>query len=249
MGYEYAVDNRNYEDFASGRVLYNQKGTTSFPVRLISEIFLRCVDRLEKQGVKAPYSLYDPLCGGAYGLTILGFLHGAYIAKIIASDADATVIGLAGRNLSLLSEEGMEERLLQINRNLEEFGKESHKDAYESARRLKKTVHEIPHRIETLCYQSDALKPDRGMADEKVDIAISDLPYGELVDWVTEDGKNAVSIFLQNLLPKLKKHSVVAIISQKKTVIKNENYKRVDKFQIGKRQIVLLQPLQETFLQ
>jgi hypothetical protein len=243
MSYEYAVGNRKYEDFSSGRVLYNQKGATSFPARLISEIFLRCVACLEKQGIPAPYSVCDPLCGGAYGLTILGFLHNSHVAEIIASDVDDAVLGLAGRNLSLLTEEGIRERMLQIRRDFEEYGKDSHKAAYESAVRLQAIVRGMPHDIRILCRQSDALKTGRGADNEKADVIISDIPYGEIVGWVTEEGKDAVTIFLQNLLPKLKRHSVVAVISPKRIAVKNENYKRIDRFQIGKRQIVLLQPV------
>ncbi|RJX37512.1 hypothetical protein D3P09_21250 [Paenibacillus pinisoli] len=38
MKYLHEKYDHNYEDFASGRVLYNAHGTTSFPVRLASEI-------------------------------------------------------------------------------------------------------------------------------------------------------------------------------------------------------------------
>jgi 23S rRNA (guanine2535-N1)-methyltransferase len=41
MEYRYTAERQNYEDFASGRVLYNQKGTTAFPVRLASELYQR----------------------------------------------------------------------------------------------------------------------------------------------------------------------------------------------------------------
>lgn len=50
MEYIYESAQRSYEDFASGRVLYNAQGTTSFPVRLASEIAQRCFQLLEKKG-------------------------------------------------------------------------------------------------------------------------------------------------------------------------------------------------------
>lgn len=65
MNYRYAIENKNYEDYASGRVFYSQKGTTSFPVRLASEIYQLCKSILIDQGVNRPYVLYDPCCGGA----------------------------------------------------------------------------------------------------------------------------------------------------------------------------------------
>lgn len=47
MKYLYEIEFKNYEDFVSGRVLYNRKGATAFPVRLASEIFQRCKAALE----------------------------------------------------------------------------------------------------------------------------------------------------------------------------------------------------------
>jgi hypothetical protein len=230
-------------DADSGRVLYNQKGTTSFPVRLISEIFLCGATILKKQEIHGPYSVYDPLCGGAYGLTILGFLHNADIKSITASDINADVIGLAGRNLSLLSEEGIGERIQQIEKNIDEYGKDSHREALLSAKRLQETVQRMPHKIQITCCQADALKPDSNPEHQKYDIVITDFPYGDIVEWVAEEGQDIILSFLDNLLPKLYKHSIVAISSDKKTAIRSNNYKRLDKFNIGKRQVTILQPL------
>ena len=63
MAYKYEIDHQNYEDYASGRVLYNQQGTTDFPVRLASEIFLRCLNILQNDGFGGPYTIFDPCCG------------------------------------------------------------------------------------------------------------------------------------------------------------------------------------------
>lgn len=243
MSYEYAIDHINYEDYASGRVLYNRKGTTSYPARLISEIFERCTAHLERQGRHSPYIVYDPLCGGAYALTTLGFLHFDKIGRLVASDVDSEVVEFAKKNLSLLSKEGMEERIAQLLGYLKEYGKESHKEALESAKRLKEQMNLSTHRIQTYCFCADALTRNNEEVPDKFDIVITDVPYGELVDWTTEDGENAISILLQNLLPNLSSHSIVAISSRKKTKVSNDKYERVEKFNIGKRQIVLLRPI------
>lgn len=44
MNYLYCGD-ANFEDFASGRVLYGGNGIPNFPVRLLNEIFGRAVTR------------------------------------------------------------------------------------------------------------------------------------------------------------------------------------------------------------
>lgn len=42
MEYKY-TNNENYEDFASGRVLYHVGGEPTFPIRLTLELFERCL--------------------------------------------------------------------------------------------------------------------------------------------------------------------------------------------------------------
>ena len=61
MEYKFALEQRSYEDFASGAVLYNQAGATSFPVRLGSEIFQRCSHHLAAKGIEWSIPIYDPL--------------------------------------------------------------------------------------------------------------------------------------------------------------------------------------------
>jgi 23S rRNA G2445 N2-methylase RlmL len=244
MSYEYAIENINYEDYSSGRVLYNQQGATSFPVRLTCEIFQRCIAILEKSCSNGPYRIYDPLCGGAYALTTLGFLYGDRISSIYASDIDLTVIGLAEKNLSLLSKSGLEERTAQIERMYQEFGKESHKEALQSASKLHDRMNHWTKEIVTKCFISDAMKQDNSLLMEKMDIVITDIPYGEVVEWINMDSEEAaIRLLLDNLLPNLKQTSVVAVTTRKKANIKNENYKKVDRFKVGKREIVLLQPV------
>ena len=59
MEYKY-TKNDNYEDFASGRVLYHVGGEPTFPVRLALEIYERCLLYSNK---KTEISLYDCCCG------------------------------------------------------------------------------------------------------------------------------------------------------------------------------------------
>lgn len=62
MQYKYCP-NTNFEDLSSGRVIYSSSGVPNFPVRLLNEIFLRCVEYSEK---KTHLNVYDPCCGGGY---------------------------------------------------------------------------------------------------------------------------------------------------------------------------------------
>jgi 23S rRNA (guanine2535-N1)-methyltransferase len=244
VNYKFALENKNYEDFSSGRVLYNQQGTTSFPVRLGSEIFQQCVSFLMEQGIDRPYTLYDPCCGGAYLLTSLGYLHGEHIGEIYASDIDGKVIPLAEKNLSLLSITGLNERIQLIEKMFEDFGKESHAEALQSAAKLKKMLENQNKTIETNCFVSDITEP-LGLKEKvnSVDIVITDLPYGDIVQWGgIESEEEAIAKLLENLLQVLADISIVAVISKKKTKVKHDQYKKVEQFNIGKRQVTFLRP-------
>ncbi|SFC02811.1 cyclophilin-like fold protein [Butyrivibrio sp. YAB3001] len=96
----------NYEDFASGRVIHGAKGIPNFPVRLIAEIFGRAMAVSPK---KDHLVVYDPCCGGAYSLAIIGFFYGRSIEKIYGSDISEDMIECARKNLELtLSIDGKE---------------------------------------------------------------------------------------------------------------------------------------------
>lgn len=273
LSYKFATENLNYEDYASGRVLYNQKGTTSFPARLASEIYQRCVAVLEERGNKDAFVIYDPCCGGAYLLTILGFLHGEKISHIYGSDIDKTAISLAQRNLSLLSPEGINQRIMQIEKMTSQYGKESHSEALKSALKLKDILERRKESIEITCFMNDITGKLNIDSDtiykinyysinnfeninnkitreikiknivNNVNILITDLPYGNIVNWRgMQNEDEAIKKMLDNVLPILARNSVISIVSGKKTKIKHDSFRRVDKFAIGKRQITILVP-------
>lgn len=75
MHYKYINSKESYGDLASGKVLYNFLGLTAFPVRLANEMMQRCFAYLKNLNCNAPFTIYDPCCGGGYILTTLGFLH------------------------------------------------------------------------------------------------------------------------------------------------------------------------------
>lgn len=244
MAYKFTSANINYEDLGSGRVLYNQKGATAFPVRLASEIFLRCVSILQRDGLYGPYTIYDPLCGGAYLLTALGFLHGESIKRIYASDIDESAVKLAERNLSLLYEPGISSRIDQLERMKNEFQKLSHAEALQSALRLKKRVEELSWQYRPVCFAADAtMTGSMKMVSDTIEIVITDLPYGDIVDWKSRATTNhQVQSMLDNLKLVLYPNAVVAIISREKPGIAYTGYRRVEHFKHGKRHIAIFQP-------
>jgi 23S rRNA (guanine2535-N1)-methyltransferase len=245
MNYRFAVENRNYEDYSSGRVFYNQKGTTSFPVRLASEIYQHCKSILINHGCDKPYVLYDPCCGGAYLLASIGFLHGEEIEGIYASDVDDTAIQLAQRNLALLTKDGMDNRIREIQKMIEEFSKDSHCQALESALNLKNILGNWGKSKEVQCFVSDITKnSDFSNTIRDVNMIITDLPYGEIVSWnSTEDEQGAVEKLLENVLQVMSKNSVIAIISKSKSKIKHKDFMQMKRFIIGKRQVTILKPI------
>ena len=242
MEYIYEKPRDTYEDFASGRVLLNASGTTAFPVKLASEIFLRGKSYLRSRSDKKKYSLFDPCCGGAHLLTTIGILNGHYLNRIVGSDIDDKVIEIAKSNLSMVNEEGIQNRLDQIKKMYNEYSKESHWEAIGSAERLKQMILDRRSTMETVCFPADATNSlNFPWTKNTFDIVISDLPYGEVIKWRSDEIDPATRL-LENLLNVVTPNAVVIIVSNKKQVIKNSNYNRLERLKVGKRQVVFLEP-------
>lgn len=243
--YKFAVSRESYEDYSAGRVLYSSPGATGFPVRLASEAFQRCVARLLRRGAQPPYTFYDPCCGGGYSATVLGYLHGDQIRMINASDVDPEALELARRNLSLLTSHGLSRRLDELRGLIEQFNKQSHRDALESGLRLMRKLDALPHRIETKCFHFDILgDADLSKEVEKIDLVFSDPPYGEITSWKGEmAGVNPFQKFLNNLRSVLTPASVIALTANKEQEISHDGYRRLENIKIGKRRMLLLEPV------
>ena len=63
--------NDNFQDFASGRVLYGGKGIPNFPIRLLLEIYSRALSYLNKE---EDLVIYDTCCGGGYVIKKIKYL-------------------------------------------------------------------------------------------------------------------------------------------------------------------------------
>lgn len=251
MQYKYAKEQQDYSDFSSGRVFYSLPGHPAFPVRLASEIFQRCVaQRAAIYKEKSRSTLYDPCCGAAYHLSVLGYLHSEYIREIIASDIDETAVAVAGRNLGLLHNEGLDRRIRELSAMLEQYGKESHREALQSASALKEKLSGLreSNSIKTKTFQANATD-QKGISSHippgSIDIVFTDVPYGRHSQWQDTDlnaPSSPLSSMLDALLEIVSPSSILAIASDKQQKISHERYQRIEQFQVGKRRVVILKP-------
>lgn len=249
MKYRFA-SRQDYGDFASGKVFLSWPGRPAFPVRLASEMFQRCLALRRAEGVRSPVVLYDPCCGGGYLLSVLAYLHGETIGQLIGSDIDSEAVRLAERNLSLLTPAGLEQRISEIEAMLSCYGKASHAEALASATRLKKRLRELgPGRtITTTVFQADATNQadlDANLSGLKVDVIITDVPYGQRSFWQGSDtgAGDPMGQMLETLLGVLSERAILALAADKGQKISHPSYQRLEQLRVGKRQIVFLRPL------
>ena len=224
MQYKYC-DHENFEDYASGRVLYSAEGVANFPVRLVNEIFGYAREHSVK---KRDLCVYDPCCGGGYSLTVLGLMNADVIRQIYGSDIDTKKVEVAKKNLALLSEDGMEKRYAELKALYDLYGKSSHADALESIGRLKKRMH---GRIATEIFVADCTQK---LPPLSPDIIITDIPYGNLVEWNTES-IHPLYDMLQQLASISHEDTVLAVSMDKKQSVIHPAWIRKKKQIAGKR--------------
>ena len=252
MQYKYAIEKVDYSHLASGRVFYSLPGHPAFPVRLASEIFQRCLEhRKAIYGTTSACVLYDPCCGAAYQLSVLGYLHGEHIREVIASDIDERAVALAERNLTLLNLAGLDRRADEIRKMVEYYGKESHRDAMQSAIILRQRLSALrqEHPLEGFVFQASSTDRERILEKipaRSVDVAFTDVPYGLHSWWQDPEplaSSDPLGSMLDALLPVLSAASIVAIVSDKGQKTAREDYRRLEQFQVGKRRVTILKPV------
>jgi hypothetical protein len=250
MHYQFAKAHLDYSDLASGRVFYSRPGHPAFPIRLASEIFQRCMAIRTAMQLPTPCVLFDPCCGGAYHLSVLGYLHRDGIREVIASDVNEEAVAIAQRNLELLSVGGLDRRIQEITGLLGRFGKTSHQEALKSATVLRRKVfsqeQKYPLKIRTfLANVTDGKALCDNLKTEKVDIVLTDVPYGQCSQWISTGSgvspSEALWSLLSGLLGVLTPTGIVAIVSDKRQKIKHQSYERLEQFQVGKRRVAILQ--------
>lgn len=247
MPYLFARHNRDFSDFASGRVFYNAPGHPAFPVRLGSEIIQACHAYRCHHGMDEPFVLYDPVCGGAYLLSVMGFLHWERIRMLVGSDIDGKILKTAEKNLGLLTLDGIGKRILELKNMRRAYGKQSHLDALRSAQLLKNQLIKNlqNHSLETYAFQADVFNTQslqEHLAGFPVDVVIADIPYGKHSSWYLPTNVifNPINYLLESILPLLSEGAVVAMATDKSVKVENTNYERIRQFQMGKRQVFLL---------
>ena len=182
MQYKYETEPQDYSNLASGRVFYSIAGHPAFPIRLASEIFQRCLAHRETiYQDSSPCALYDPCCGTAYHLSVLGYLHREHIREIIASDVDEKAVAMAGRNLGLLNITGLDQRIREITSMIEQYNKDSHKEALNSAYIIKNKISDLDgeHPLATRVFQASATDSKAILENIKVrSVDIDRSPFG-----------------------------------------------------------------------
>ncbi len=269
MEYKFTPGHENYAPYASGGVFHSAPGRPAFPVRLANEVFRRCLHWRAAAGGAQPGScvLYDPCCGGAYHLATLAYFNWAQIGVVYASDIDADALGVAARNLALLAPSGLAQRVGELDAMHRQWGKESHAAAHEHAQALQARLAALHagHAIATHLFCADATDGAAvraGLAGAKIDVVIADAPYGRASQWqgaaeghsggggdgdgAGEGGAEAATPLpklLEVLLPSLAAGALVAVAAAKGDKIRHAAYRRLERFTVGRRQVVILQPL------
>lgn len=86
-----------------------------------------------------------------------------------------------------------------------------------------------------------------GLGGQAIDIVFTDIPYGQRSGWVgagvaSGSGVTPIGQMLEALWCVVSATTVVAVASDKSQRIRHPSYERVDRFRMGKRQIVMLRP-------
>jgi 16S rRNA G966 N2-methylase RsmD len=165
---------------------------------------------------------------------------------------DDDALSVATRNLSLLSAAGLDRRMAEIVSLHQQFGKASHAATLQHALALKQRLSEFSkdHQIEATVFQADATDCygiEAQLAEMKVDVVFTDIPYGQQSTWHSDtlalaQAADPVYQMLESLLHILAPTAIVAVAAAKKDKIMHARYKRLEKISAGRRQIVILQP-------
>ena len=241
--YRFAIRDVDHSYLSPGRALRTRRESPAFPVRLVEEAFLQCREYLAGEGRTGPYTVYDPCCGTAYLLTVLGVLFNRDISLLIGSDIDPEALELAVKNLGLLSGDGLSARADELRVDGQRYNRASAHEALESCRVLRGMLaREIPARTFRADALTDNLTPCLG--DDPVDMVLTDIPHGSGSFWqpVSSTAQSHAELaerFLSALVRSLgSSRPVIAVASQKRLFVQVPGATRLRRFTVGKRQVL-----------
>jgi len=240
MKFEFEPVKKDYSDFSSDKVLVNAPRTPAFPVRIASEIMARCLSFIN---IKEGITVYDPCCGGGHLLSAIGLLYSANISRVYATDIDEQALKYAQKNLNLLTPAGFSKRKKEMQEHYEKQRKQAQLEALNSAQRLEAMLLNTKYpEKEVQCFQWDITESSPPYF-KNVNIVITDLPYGNMVDWqTTQDHPN--EYLLDNIYQALDTdNAIVALICNKQARISHKKFKQVKRLKHGKRQFIFFRPL------
>jgi len=241
MQYRFTVK-EDLSDFSSGRVINSIPGIPAFPIRLMNEIFQYCKSR---QSPTHPLVIYDPCCGSAYHLTALSFLQIGKIKKIYCSDVDEKILSIADSNLKLLTIDGLNNKICKLQKLYQNFKKNSHREALESAERLKAILNNNSSHLNTSTnlFLNNILNPSFPvkLMKDNIDFVFADIPYGKNTEWVNKKSKiKEVWLLLENILKIINYNTQVVIVQTNRDPIEHKSYIQTKKMKIGKRIVRIL---------
>ena len=118
---------------------------------------------------------------------------------------------------------------MELEELLKLFNKTSHRDALDSAKRLDETVNRT---IDINIFEADCTK--ELCIDSTIDIIITDVPYGALVEWKGEND-NPINNMMEQLHRIANPNTVLAVSMDKQQKINSPGWNRLEKHNIGKR--------------
>jgi hypothetical protein len=234
VSYRYAIERTDHSALASGQVLRSAPGYPGFPVRLASELLQRAMVHVEGDRVR----LWDPCCGSGYLAAVLGLLHRDRLTHVRATDVDEDAVGIAARNLELLTAQGLSEREQELRRCARDFGRVAFVERAEAARDLAAGLAamggDLPH--------DSAVADVFGLTDPvDADLVITDVPYGEMTHWEggapAEDPIRGLLASMGRVLPR---HTVVVVTARTRRVPLPEGVRALERVKVGNRSAALV---------
>lgn len=144
------------------------------------------------------------------------------------------IYGRAKRNLGLLTYSGLMKRKQEILHFYEMYGKQSHLEALMSCEIICDRIErEIPVEV----FKADCTKT---LPNIKPDIIITDVPYGNLVNWTEKMGLSAM---LEKLWEISHANTILAVGMDKSQKVESNRWVRIEKHNIGKRRLEILKKL------